>query len=171
VRRLVFLDETGTTTSMVREYGRSPCGERCIDSAPCGHWQTTTLIAGLRWQGVSAPAVLDGPIDGASFLAWVEQFLCPALGPGDVVIADNLQSHKVAGVQEAIEAVGATILYLPPYSPDFNPIEKLFSKVKSLLKKAAERTQEALWQEIDHLLDGISPDECANYFKSAGYAS
>lgn len=171
MRRLVFLDETGTTTSMVREYGRSPCGERCIDSVPCGHWQTTTLIAGLRRQGVCAPAVLDGPIDGASFLAWVEQFLCPALGPGDVVIADNLQSHKVAGVQEAIEAVGATILYLPPYSPDFNPIEKLFSKVKSLLKKAAERTQEALWQEIGRLLDGVTPDECANYFKSAGYAS
>lgn len=171
VGSLVFVDETGADTKMVRTHGRAPRGQRCVGPRPYGHWRTTTLLAGLRAQAVSAPVVLDGPIDGASFLAWVEQFLCPTLGKGDLVIADNLPSHKVAGVEEAITAVGARLIYLPPYSPDLNPIEKLFSKLKALLNKAAARTRDDLWQQIGQILNCISPQECANYFKSAGYAS
>lgn len=169
IEKLVFLDETWASTSMTRLYGRAPKGQRCIASAPCGHWETTTFVAGLRSDGVTAPMVLDGPIDGESFLAWVEQFLCPTLRPGDIVILDNLGSHKVKGVQTAVEAAGATVRYLPPYSPDLNPIEKLFSKLKSLLRKAAKRTSEALWDEFGKLLQTISADECVNYFASSGY--
>jgi transposase len=169
ITKLVFLDETGASTNMTRTRGRSPKGERCIASVPHGHWKTTTFIAGLRVNDITAPLVLDGPMNGEAFLAYVQQFLCPTLQPGDIVIADNLPAHKVAGVREAIEATGATLRYLPPYSPDLNPIEKLFSKLKALLRKAAHRTVEALWNEIGKLLDAFSPNECKNYFASSGY--
>src|SRR5271154_1918072 len=147
----------------------APVGERCVASVPHGHWKTTTFIAGLRVGELTAPMLLDGPMDGEAFLVYVREFLCPTLKPGDIVIADNLPSHKVAGVREAIEAMGAELRYLPPYSPDLNPIEKLFSKLKALLKKAAHRTVDALWNEIGKLLDTFPPHECANYFKAAGY--
>jgi len=169
VSKLVFLDETGASTNMARRYGRAPKGERCIASLPHGHWKTTTFIAGLRCNGLTAPMVLDGPMDGEAFLVYIQSFLCPTLKPGDIVIADNLPAHKVAGVKEAIEKVGATLLYLPPYSPDFNPIEKLFSKLKALLKKAAKRTIHELWNEIGILIDSFSQTECQNYFISSGY--
>jgi transposase len=169
--RLVFLDETCTTTNMTRTRGRAPRGQRCVASAPHGHWKATTFIAGLRHNAVTAPMVADGPMDGALFVAYVSQFLCPTLHAGDIVIADNLACHKVKGVKQAIEAVGATICYLPPYSPDLNPIEKLFAKLKALLRKAAKRTVDALWQEIGRLLDAFSATECRNYFASSGYVS
>lgn len=156
---------------MTRARGRSPKGERCHASVPNGHWQTTTFIAGLRVNAVTAPMVLDGPMNKEAFLVYVRQFLCPTLKPGDIVIADNLGSHKNGEVRKAIEAAHATILYLPPYSPDFNPIEMFFSKLKALLRKAAHRTVDALWNEIGNLLDTFSPQECANYFKAAGYVN
>jgi transposase len=156
---------------MTRLYGRAPKGKRCVDRSPSGHWKTTTFIAGLRVDGLNAPLVLDGPMDGEAFLAYVRDFLCPTLNPGDIVIADNLSSHKVKGVQEAIEATGASLRYLPPYSPDLNPIETVFSKVKALLRKAACRTVELLWLEIGQLLPLFSPRECANHFRNAGYGT
>lgn len=168
---LVFLDETWVTTHMTRRYGRAPVGERCIASAPHGPWKTTTFIAGLRHDGLTAPMVADGPMNGPLFLAYVREFLGPTLKHGDMVIADNLSSHKVAGVREAIEAAGATLRYLPPYSPDLNPLEKLFAKLTALLRKAAKRTVNALWTEIGHLLNAFSPQECRNYFKASGYVS
>jgi transposase len=169
VTKLVFLDETGASTNMTRARGRAPKGARCIASVPHGHWQTTTFIAGLRVGEITAPMVLDGPMDGEAFLTYVKKFLCPTLQAGDSVIADNLPSHKVAGVKEAIAATGASLRYLPPYSPDLNPLENLFSKLKALLKKAAHRSIDALWNDIGTLLDAFSPAECANYFKAAGY--
>lgn len=169
VTTLVFLDETGASTSMTRPRGRAPKGARCVASAPHGHWKTTTFIAGLRVNDVTAPMVLDGAMDGAAFLVYVRECLCPTLHRGDIVIADNLSSHKVAGVREAIEATGATLCYLPPYSPDLNPIEHLFSKLKALLRKAAHRTVDALWTEIGTIVATCSPDECQHYFASSGY--
>lgn len=169
VTKLVFLDETGASTNMTRTRGRAPKGERCVASVPHGHWKTTTFIAGLRYNDITAPMVLDGAMDGEAFLVYVRTFLCPTLHPGDIVIADNLRSHKVAGVRDAIEVAGATLRYLPPYSPDLNPIEKLFSKLKTLLRKAAKRRVDALWNEIGHLLQRFSPEECTNYFQSSGY--
>jgi len=169
--RLVFLDETWASTNMARRYGRAPRGERCVAAVPYGHWKTTTFIAGLRHDSVTAPMVIDGAINGEVFLAYVRTLLCPTLRAGDIVIADNLASHKVAGVREAIAATGATILYLPPYSPDLNPIEKLFAKLKALLRKAAARSVDALWAQIGLLLDTFSPQECKNYFASAGYVN
>jgi transposase len=166
----VFLDETGATTNMVRRYGWGPKGERLVDMAPHGHWKTTTFLAGLRATGVVAPLVLDGPMTGEAFRAYAEQFLAPALSPGDVVVMDNLAAHKVAGVAEAIRAAGASVLYLPPYSPDLNPIEQMFAKLKALLRKAAARTREALWTTIGRLLDTFSPAECRNYLENSGYA-
>ena len=154
---------------MTRRYGRAPVGERCVACVAHGHWKTTTFIAGLRVDALTAPMGLDGPMDGEAFLVYVREFLCPTLRPGDMVIADNLPSHKVAGVREAIEAVGATLCFLPPYSPDLNPIEKLFSKLKALLKKTACRSIGELWDEIGRLLDAFSSEECKNYFESAGY--
>jgi len=171
VEKLVFIDETWAATNMTRSYGRAPKGCRCVDSAPLGDWQTTTFVAALRHHQLTAPMVIDGPMDGELFLAWVEQFLCPTLQPGDIVILDNLSSHKVEGVQQAVAAVGATVLYLPPYSPDLNPIEKLFSKLKTLLRKAALRATEELWKEIGALLNMLTASECANYFASSGYVS
>jgi transposase len=155
---------------MVRRYGWGRRGERLIDAAPHGHWRTTTFVAGLRSTGIIAPLVLDGPMTGETFRAYVEQFLAPTLARGDVVVMDNLPAHKVAGVREAIAAVGASILYLPPYSPDLNPIEQMFAKLKALLRKAAARTREALWTTIGHLLEAFSPAECQNYLENSGYA-
>jgi transposase len=154
---------------MCRLYGRSPVGQRLDGTAPYGHWQTTTFLAGLRHDGITAPLVLDGPINGEIFLAYVEQFLVPTLRPGDIVILDNLASHKVAGVAEAIAAAGATVRYLPPYSPDLNPIEQLFAKIKALLRKAAARTRDALWHAVALALQCVSSQECANYFANSGY--
>ena len=165
----VFLDETGATTAMTRLYGWGPRGERLVDAAPSGHWKTTTFVAGLRSAGVIAPCVLDGPMTGEVFRAYVEQMLAPSLRRGDVVVMDNLPAHKVAGVREAVAAVGASILYLPPYSPDLNPIEQVFAKLKALLRKAAARTRDALWTTIGQLLDGFSPAECRNYLINSGY--
>lgn len=169
VEKLVFIDETWASTSMTRRYGRAPRGQRCVGSAPHGHWKTTTFVGGLRHDRLTAPMVVGEPMDGEMFLAWVQRFLCPTLEPADIVILDNLSSHKVAGVRPAIEARGATLLYLPPYSPDLNPIEKLFAKLKALLRRAAKRSVEELWTEIGALLDTIAPSECKNYFASSGY--
>jgi transposase len=169
VERLVFIDETWAATNMTRSHGRAPKCCRCVGSAPLGDWQTTTFVAGLRHSRLTAPMVVDGPMDGELFVAWVEQFLCPTLRAGDIVILDNLSSHKVEGVQQAIALVGAMVLYLPPYSPDLNPIEKLFSKLKTLLRKAAKRSTDELWKEIGELLNTVTASECANYFASSGY--
>lgn len=169
--KLVFLDETAVATNMTRLRGRSARGSRCLAYTPHGHYKSTTFIAGLRCDGISAPMVIDGPMDGTLFLTWVREFLCPGLNAGDVVIADNLSCHKVVGVQQALAAVGASIVYLPPYSPDLNPIEKLFAKLKAMLRKAGKHTVEALWHEVGILLDTIQPAECQNYFESCGYVS
>jgi transposase len=168
--KLVFLDETWATTNMTRTHGRAPRGQRLIGVVPHGHWQTTTFLCGLRHDGLVAPLVLDGAIDGPSFLAWVEQFLAPTLVPDDIVVADNLNSHKVAGVREAIEARGATLRFLPSYSPDLNPIELAFSKLKRLLRSTAARTVDALWHACGQLLDQFDPAECAAYLRHCGYA-
>lgn len=151
---------------MTRIRGRSPRGKRCNDTAPHGHWKTSTFIAALRCNMLDAPLVMDGPMDGTTFLSYVKEVLCPVLRPGDCVIADNLSSHKVSGVKEAVALVGATIIYLPPYSPDFNPIEKLFSKLKACLRKNANRTIDALWNDLGELINIFTPQECMNYFKS-----
>ena len=166
---LVFLDETWTTTNMARRFGRGPKGERVIGAVPQGHWQTSTFVAGLRQDGLIAPLVLDGAMDGEVFLAYVQQFLAPALRPGDTVIIDNLSSHKVAGIREAIEAVGASLRYLPSYSPDLNPIEQVFAKLKALLRSAACRTVEALWTKIGSVLTQFTAQECAAYIAHCGY--
>jgi transposase len=167
--RFVFLDETGTATNMTRRYGRAPRGQRVVDAVPHGHWLTTTFVAGLRESGIIAPLVVDGPMRGEILRTYVEQMLVPALSPGDVVVLDNLTAHKVTGVDETIRAVGASLLYLPPYSPDLNPIEQLFAKLKALLRKAGARTKEALWTTIGELLDEFSPEECRNYLRNCGY--
>jgi len=156
---------------MVRRYGRAPCGERLVAGAPRGHWQTSTFLAALRQDRITAPCVIDGAINGEIFLAYVEQMLVPTLVPGDIVVMDNLGSHKVVGVRQAIEAAGATLIYLPPYSPDLNPIEQLFAKLKALLCKAAARTFEALIAAIAAALDAFTSGECANYFANAGYSN
>jgi transposase len=168
--KLIFIDETWASTAMTRRYGRAPSCERLLGFAPGGHWKTTTLIAALRHDRLTAPWVLDGPINGDGFLAYVRQALVPTLSQGDIVIVDNLGSHKVAGVREAIEAVGATLLYLPPYSPDLDPIEQVFAKLKSWLRKVAKRTIPTLWDAIGDALGQFSPDECSNYFLNSGYA-
>ena len=168
--RFVFLDETSAATNMVRRYGWGPRSERLVDAAPHGHWRTTTFIAGLRSTGLVAPLVLDGPMTGEAFLAYRGQFLAPVLARGDVVVLDNLPAHKVAGVRETIRAIGASLLYLPPYSLDLNPIEQAFAKVKALLRKAAARTCEALWTTIGRLLDCFTPAECRNYLANSSYA-
>jgi transposase len=167
----VFLDETWTATNMVRPYGRAPCGQRLVGGAPHGHWQTSTFLAALRHDRITAPCVIDGAINGETFVAYVEQILVPTLAAGDIVIMDNLGSHKVAGVRQAIEAAGAKLLYLPPYSPDFNPIEQLFAKLKALLRTAAARTLEALIDAIAAALSAFTAGECANYFANAGYSN
>ena len=169
--RLVFIDETCTHTKMVRPYGRSPRGERLIGYAPHGHWKTITFVAGLRLRAITAPFVLEGAMNGPMFLAYVKQCLVPTLKRGDIVAMDNLPVHRVAGVEEAIAAAGARLLYLPPYSPDLNPIEQAFAKFKALLRKAAERSIPALWNRIGSILSAFGADECANYFRHSGYAA
>lgn len=154
---------------MARRFGRARRGERLIAAVPHGHWHTTTFLCGLRHDGLVAPLVLDGAINGITFRAYIEQMLAPTLTPGDVVICDNLGSHKVDGVRQAIEARGATLLYLPPYSPDLNPIELAFSKLKHLLRKTAARTVGALWDAIGQLLEHFQPSECARYLAHCGY--
>jgi transposase len=168
--RLVFIDETWASTAMTRRYGRAPKGQRLYGYAPNGHWKTTTFIAALRWDRVTAPAVFDGPIDGVSLLAYVEQVLAPTLKPGDIVIMDCLPAHKSQRVRHAIEAVGATRVLLPSYSPDFNPIEQCFSKLKAWLRKVAKRTLNTLWDAIADALALFSPAECAAFFRNSGYA-
>ncbi len=167
--RLVFIDETWTATNMTRSYGRCARGERLRMAFPHGHRKTTTLVAGLRMTGMVAPMVLDGPINGDWFEAYVTQVLVPELRPGDVVIMDNLSSHKRASVRDLIEKAGATLRFLPPYSPYFNPIEKAFSKLKAMLRKIGERTVNGLWNLIGRLVDIFQPIGCANYFTSCGY--
>ena len=168
--RLVFLDETWASTRMARTNGWAPRGERLVAAVPHGRWRVTTFVGALRPKGFTAPAVVDGAMDGPTFPAHVRQFLAPTPGEGDVLVMDNLGVHKVAGVREAVEARGATLLYLPPYSPDLNPIELAFSKLKGLLRAAAERTTEGLWHTIGTLLGRFGPDECAAYFRHCGYA-
>jgi transposase len=169
--RLVFIDETWAKTNMTRSHGRAPRGKRLVAKVPHGHWRTLTFLAALRCDRIDAPCVIDGPINGESFLAYVEQVLVPKLKPGDIVIIDNLGSHKGKAVRRAIRSAGAKLFFLPPYSPDLNPIEQVFAKLKTLLRKAAERTVEATWKRIGALLDCFTPIECANYFANAGYAS
>ena len=167
--RLVFIDETGASTKMARLRGRAPRGQRCRAAIPHGHWKTTTFTAGLCLHGLIAPMVLDGPMNGDAFIAYVEQVLVPELTLGDVVIMDNLPAHKVTGVRNAIEDAGAQLLYWPPYSPDFNPIEMAFSKFKATLRKAAARTIPDLWQAIAEAIEDFSESECRNYFAAAAY--
>jgi transposase len=170
-QRLVFIDETGASTKMARLCGRSLRGTRCLAAIPHGHWKTTTFVGGLRLGGMTAPTVLDGPMDGPAFLAWIEQMLAPTLEPGDIVVMDNPPAHKPDAVRTAIEATGATLRYLPPYSPDLNPIEMAFSKFKALLKKAAVRTIEDLWTAIAQALPQLTPRDCVSYFTAAGYGA
>lgn len=165
----MFIDETWATTAMARRYGRAQRGARLVAAVPHGHWKTTTFLAALRHDGLAAPCVFDGAINGERFRAWVEQALAPTLQPGDVVVMDNLPAHKVKGVREAIAATGARLLYLPPYSPDFNPIEQAFAKLKALLRTAARRTVDTLWDAIGQALDAFTPTECAHYLAHAGY--
>lgn len=169
MKRFVFIDETWVATNMCRRYGRSRRGERLIAAVPHGHWKTTTFVAALRADGLTAPLVVDGAINGMLFRAYVEQQLAPTLRAGDIVVMDNLSAHKVAGVREAIEAVGARVIYLPPYSPDLNPIELVFSKLKWLIRSAAERTVDGLWNRLGSLIDSFPPDECLRYFAHCGY--
>ena len=154
---------------MTRRYGRSKRGTRLVASVPHGHWKTTTFIGALRADGLTAPAVFDGAINGESFLAYVQQVLVPTLKAGDIVILDNLSSHKVEGVRQAIEAAGAEIRHLPPYSPDLNPIGQMFAKLTALLRKIAARSVEALWTAIGQLVSAFEPGECRNYLRNAGY--
>lgn len=165
----MFIDETGASTKMARLYGRARRGERCCAPIPHGHWKTTTFTGALRFEGLTAPMVLDGPMNAAAFQAYIEQVLVPTLKPGDIVVMDNLPAHKPPSVRHSIEAAGAALFYLPPYSPDFNPIEMAFAKLKAILKKAAARTIAELWDVIAKALDQFTPTECRNFFVAAGY--
>ena len=169
--RLVFIDETWAKTNMTRSRGWAQRGKRLVDKVPHGRWKTTTFLAALRHDRLDAPCLFEGPINGERFLAYVEQVLVPTLRPGDIVIMDNLGSHKAKAVRRAIREAGAKLIFLPKYSPDLNPIEQLFAKLKTLLRKAEARSVEAICTAIGQLLDGFTPQECANYFKNAGYAS
>src|SRR6266568_4618062 len=169
VRQYVFIDECGVTTDLLRRYGRSPRGMRLRDHTPCGHWQTHTVVAALRPTGLTAPAVFDGPIDSASFRAYVEQVLVPTLQPGDVVVLDNLAVHRQPEVRTAIEAVGAQLRFLPPYSPDFNPIEQAFAKLKAFLRAARPRSFDQVNALVAIALGLFTPDECRNYVRHCGY--
>jgi transposase len=169
--RLVFIDETWAKTNMTPLRGWAPRGRKLVAKVPQGRWETSTFIAALRCDRIDAPCVIDGPIDGESFRAYVEQVLVPTLRPGDIVVFDNLGSHKGKAVRRAIRAAGAKLFLLPKYSPDLNPIEQVFAKLKTLLRKAARRTTQAIWHQIGTLLRTFSPQECANYFRNAGYGS
>lgn len=170
-RRLVFIDETWAKTNMAPLRGWAPKGQRLRAKVPSGHWKTMTFLAALRQDRIDAPWVLDGPVNGDRFRCYVEQVLVPTLAAGDIVVLDNLGSHKSQPVRAAIRAAGAHLLFLPPYSPDLNPIEQVFAKLKHLLRKAAERTVEATWRRIGTLLNEFSHEECANYLVNSGYAS
>ena len=167
----MFIDETWTKTNMAPLRGWGVRGQRLPARVPHGHWKTMTFLAALRHDRIDAPCVFDGPINGESFQRYVEQFLAPTLKPGDIVVMDNLGSHKGNAIRAAIRHQGARLLFLPPYSPDLNPIEQMFAKLKHLMRKAAERTAEATWRRIGTLLDQFSKQECANYLVNAGYAS
>ena len=167
--RLVFIDETGASTKMARLYGRAPRGQRCVASVPHGHWMTTTFTGALRKSGLTAPMVMDGPMNGPAFRAYIDQVLVPTLSPGDIVVMDNLPAHKNVAIRNAIEAVGAHLIYLPPYSPDLNPIELAFAKLKAILRKAAARTVDDLWAAIRDAIPRFTPEECANFFAHDGY--
>jgi transposase len=167
----VFIDETWAKTNMTRTHGRCARGRRLVDKVPYGKWKTLTFLAALRCDALTAPFVLDGPINGEWFKAYVEQVLVPTLKRGDIVIMDNLGSHKGKAIRQAIRKAGAHLLFLPPYSPDLNPIEQVFAKLKTLLRKAEERTPEATWRRIGKLINCFSPNECANYVANSGYAS
>jgi putative transposase len=169
--RLVFIDETWTKTNMTRLTGWAPRGRRLVDKVPHGHWKTATFLAALRSDRIEAPCLFDGPINGERFLAYVEQFLVPTLKQGDIVVADNLGSHKGKAVKRAIKAAGARLLFLPKYSPDLNPIEQVFAKLKTLVRKAAPRSFDAISNALKSALADLSPSECANYLRNAGYAS
>jgi transposase len=166
----VFIDETWAKTNMTRTHGRAPRGQRLVAKVPHGRWRTLTFLAALRADRIDAPCVIDGPINGESFLSYVEQFLVPTLTPGDIVIIDNLGSHKGKAVRRAIRAAGAKLFFLPPDSPDLNPIEQVFAKLKTLLRKADERSIVAVWTRIGALLDRFPPSECTNHLRHAGYA-
>jgi transposase len=168
--KLVFVDETWAKTNMTRTRGYAPRGQRLVAAAPHGHWHTTTFVGGVTTRGFIAPMVVDGAVNGPVFRAYVEQVLVPELRRGDVVVTDNLGSHKLAGVRSAVEGAGCRLLFLPPYSPDLNPIECAFAKLKGLLRAAAERTVDGLWSAIGRLLDGFARSECRNYFRHCGYA-
>lgn len=168
---LVFIDETGANTKMDRRYGRMFRGQRLVAKVPHGHWKTTTFVGALRATGITAPLVVDGPMNGDVFLAYVEQQLAPTLRPGDTVIMDNLSSHKRVGVREAIESTGASLVYLPPYSPDLNPIELAFSKLKAKLRQAAARTVTDLENAIAQICDQFTSQECKAYFRHCGYSA
>ena len=169
--RLVFIDETWAKTNMTRTHGWCTKGQRLVDRVPHGHWKTLTLVAALRHDAVTAPCVFDGPINGRSFLAYVSELLVPTLRPRDIVVLDNLGSHKSEAVRQAIRKAGAKLVFLPPYSPDLNPIEQVFSKLKILLRKINARSVEATWRGIGETLSQFPPTECANYFQNAGYRS
>ena len=169
--RLVFIDETWAKTNMTRLRGWAPRGRKLLAKVPQGQWRTLTFLAALRHDRIEAPCVIDGPINGELFLAYIEQVLVPTLKPGDIVIIDHLASHKGKAVRRVIRAAGAKLFFLPPYSPDLNPIEQVFAKIKTLLRKAAERTVEATWKRIGALLRAFTSQECTNYFRNAGYAS
>ena len=167
--RLVFIDETAVTTKMTRLYGRAPIGDRLVAKVPHGHWKTLTLVAALRVNGMTAPYVVDGAMDGPSFLAYVERVLAPTLTKGDIVFMDNVRTHKADGVRQMIEAKGARLRYLPPYSPDLNPIENAYSKLKAAMRKGAARTVGALTQLVGRAIAAIDPADCRGYFRYAGY--
>jgi transposase len=168
-RKLIFIDETAVTPKMARLYGRAPRGQRGRAAIPHGHWKTTTFTAGLRLSGLAAPMIIDGATDGDVFRAYVEKVLIPELDPGDIVVMDNLPAHRVGGIHKAIAAAGAILLYLPPYSPDFNPIEMAFSKLKAILKSAASRTIPDLYEALKNALNAFTADACRNYLAAAGY--
>jgi transposase len=167
----VFIDESGAKTNMTRSHGRAPRGERVVGRVPHGHWKTTTMISAVRLDGPCACATVDGPVDADVFRAYVTLVLAPQLRPGDLVVLDNLSAHKAPGVAEAVNAAGATVLYLPPYSPDYNPIENMWSKVKRCLRSAAARTLDALGDAIDAALDAVTLDDCRGFFRNCGYAA
>lgn len=169
--KLIFIDETGSSTKMARLYGRAKRGKRVIGRVPWGHWKTVTFVAGLRHNAITAPFVIDRAMTGAIFIEYLRQCLVPTLAPGDIVVMDNLPAHKPDGVREIIEAAGAQLRYLPPYSPDLNPIEQSFAKLKANLRKAKERTVPALYDRIGAILGLFSQTECQNYFTNAGYGS
>jgi transposase len=169
VEKLVFLDESAVNTALVRDCGRCPRGERLVDSAPAGLWQTSTLVAAISLNGVVAPMVIDGPLNGESFAQYVETSLVAELEPGNIVVMDNLPVHKNKRVAVAIEAAGCTLVFLPPYSPDYNPIENMWSKTKILLRAAAARTFEAVVEATGYALRSITPQDCDGYFRHCGY--